>query len=74
MYFIPMGLFLKGTAAAAGFAPGALGPLTWVSFLTVNLVPVTLGNVVGGALFVGSMYWWLYMRGERKPAAQAEAP
>ena len=74
MYFIPMGLFLKGTAAASGFAPGALDSLTWVSFLTVNLVPVTLGNVVGGTLFVGSMYWWLYMRGERKPAAQAEAP
>ena len=59
MYFIPMGLFLKGTAAAGTMA---LDGLTWGNFLTKNLVPVTLGNIVGGALFVGSVYWLVYMR------------
>ena len=73
MYFIPMGLFLKGTAAAGGFAPGALDSLTWGRFLTANLVPVTLGNMVGGALFVGSIYWWLYMRSEKKAADTPQA-
>ena len=63
MYFVPMGLFLKGTTARAG---ADLSSLTWARFLTANLVPVTLGNVVGGAIFVGSTYWWVYMRGERK--------
>ena len=63
MYFIPMGLFLKGTPAAGGLN---LESLTWGRFLTANLFPVTLGNIVGGTLFVGSLYWWVYMRGEHK--------
>ena len=65
MYFIPMGLFLKGTPAAAG---ADLGSLTWGRFVTANLVPVTLGNIVGGAIFVGCTYWWVYVREKgRKP-------
>jgi len=59
MYFIPMGVFLKGTAAAV--APG-LETLTWGNFVTGNLIPVTLGNIAGGALFVGSLYWYVYVR------------
>ena len=62
MYFVPMGLFLKG-AAAAGVD---LGSLTWGRFLTANLVPVTLGNIAGGAIFVGSAYWWAFVHGQRK--------
>jgi len=68
MYFVPMGLFLKGTSAAAGLAAGTLDSLTWSRFLVVNLVPVTLGNIVGGALFVGSTYWLVYMRRQSKKA------
>jgi formate/nitrite transporter len=66
MYFIPMGLILKGTVAASSFAPDALHALTWPNFLVRNLVPVTLGNIVGGALFVGSLYWLVYMRSVKK--------
>ena len=66
MYFIPMGLFLKGTVAAGGPAAAGLESLTWGSFLTANLVPVTLGNIVGGAIFVGATYWLVYMRGQNK--------
>jgi len=68
MYFVPMGLFLKGTSAAAGLAAGTLDSLTWSRFLVANLVPVTLGNIVGGALFVGSTYWLVYMRRQSKKA------
>jgi len=64
MYFIPMGLFLKGTAAASGLAAAGRESLTWGRFLAGNLLPVTLGNVVGGAIFVGFLYWWVYMRKE----------
>ena len=60
MYFIPMGLLLKGTPAAAGIA---VGSLSWGRFLTANLLPVTLGNLVGGALFVGTAYWFTFVRG-----------
>ena len=66
MYFIPLGLFLKGGPAAAG---AELGSLTWGRFLTANLVPVTLGNIVGGALFVGCTYWWVYARKTGKAAS-----
>jgi len=59
MYFVPIGLFLKGTAAAGG---AAFESLTWGRFVVGNLVPVTLGNMVGGAVFVGSLYWLVYMR------------
>ena len=68
MYFVPMGLLLKGTAAAGPLDGGALSSLTWTKFLTANLVPVTLGNIVGGAIFVGTTYWWVYVRGQSKRA------
>ena len=49
MFFIPAALF-SGLDA------------TWASFFIDNLVPVTLGNVVGGALFIGLAYAWIYPR------------
>lgn len=64
MYFIPMGLFLKGTAAASGIA--GLENLTWGGLLVTNLVPVTIGNVLGGGIFVGTAYWTTYLRGQRR--------
>jgi formate/nitrite transporter len=60
MYFIPMGLLLKG--AEIGTAGLELNNLTWPAFLIDNLIPVTLGNIVGGAIFVGSIYWLVFMR------------
>lgn len=62
MYFIPAAILLKnwaGIAAPAAADPNALG---WVSFLLKNLVPVTIGNIVGGAFFVGMSYWGAYLR------------
>jgi formate transporter len=52
MYFVPYGL-LVGTDA-----PG----LTWGHFVTANLIPVTIGNVIGGSLMVGAIYWFVYLR------------
>jgi formate/nitrite transporter FocA (FNT family) len=60
-----MGLLLKGSAeieAASGLGAAELGDLTWGSFLVENLLPVTIGNVVGGALLVGAVYWFGYLR------------
>lgn len=68
MYFVPMGLWLRDDAAvqaAAGVGPEALGNLTWDGFLWRNLLPVTLGNVVGGALLVAAVYWLVYLRPDR---------
>lgn len=50
---------------------------TYGNFLIGNLIPVTLGNIVGGALFVGGAYWYIYCGKstptavENKKAAQA---
>ena len=63
--FIPMGIFLKGTAAATGMD---LANLTWGSFLVKNLIPVTIGNIIGGSVFVAFRYWSVYQRHARKQA------
>jgi formate/nitrite transporter len=58
MYFIPLGLLLKW-GGVEGFAD-IPGPT--VVGLAANLVPVTLGNIVGGAVLVGAVYWFVYLR------------
>lgn len=67
MYFIPVGLFIKSGAPAEfwsniGQTPAAFGNLNWYNFLVTNLVPVTIGNIIGGALMVGLVYWFIYLR------------
>jgi len=67
MFFIPMGLALKGQTAivtAAGLAD-KLSQLT-IGGMVMNLIPVTLGNIVGGSFFVATLYWIVYLRGEKK--------
>ncbi|MFH1653058.1 MAG: formate/nitrite transporter family protein [Pseudomonadota bacterium] len=69
MYFIPAGILAKGTAAGAAFVTansGAdLSTLNWVSMWD-NIIPVTIGNIIGGAFFVGMWYWYIYMRDTKK--------
>jgi formate/nitrite transporter FocA (FNT family) len=62
MYFIPTGILLMNGAGITN-VPG-IDPsiLTWVNFLWRNLLPVTIGNIIGGAVFVGMSYWGAYLR------------
>ena len=65
MYFIPIGLFLKEEPAAveaSGLGSADLADLGWSEFLLANLIPVTIGNVIGGALLVGAVYWFVFLR------------
>jgi formate/nitrite transporter len=65
MYFIPMGLLLKEDSSvreASGLTSQELSNLTWPDFFLSNLLPVTVGNIVGGALLVGAVYWFVYLR------------
>jgi formate/nitrite transporter FocA (FNT family) len=39
--------------------------LTWSRFFIDNLIPVTLGNIIGGVVFVGFAYWFAYLKGEK---------
>lgn len=64
MFFIPMGLVLKGQATVVSTAglTGALSNLTIGRMIIRNLVPVTIGNIIGGAFFVATLYWIVYIR------------
>ena len=69
MYYIPAGIFashndtLAQLALAGGYlSPDAMSNLTWGNMFLHNLLPVTLGNIIGGAVFVGMFYWLSYRR------------
>ncbi len=69
MYFIPLGLWLRADARVlemAGRSPEQVADLTWMRFFGANLLPVTLGNLVGGGVLVAAVYWFVYLR--RRPA------
>ena len=63
MFFIPMGLVMKGQTAIVATAGLAdkLSHLT-IGGMVMNLIPVTLGNIIGGAFFVATLYWVVYLR------------
>lgn len=54
MFFIPLGLVVKNIV---------IGNLTWEGFLLRNLLPVSLGNIVGGGIFVGEIYYLILKNG-----------
>jgi len=72
MYFVPMALFIKHSKDMAFFnlidkVPADYSSLTWGNFLMGNLLPVTIGNMIGGAGFVGLLYWFIYLRRSSQP-------
>jgi formate/nitrite transporter len=67
MFFIPMGLLVKTNDAFVNAHPvDGVGHLTWARFFAANLLPVTIGNVIGGAVMVGAVYWFVYLRGQEE--------
>ncbi len=69
MYFLTNGLFLKHTpavVAASGLTTEQLSHLTLKSCLLSNLLPVTLGNIVGALVFVVLLFWTAYLRDDHK--------
>jgi formate transporter len=72
MYFIPIGLFIKDLVPADSTFWTGIGKtaadfqnLTWYAFFIKNLLPVTIGNIIGGAGFVGLVYWFSYLRPQK---------
>jgi len=66
MYFIPLGLLIKDSGPESVWPqiaanPGDFAPLTWARF-GLSLIPVTIGNIIGGGLLVGGVYWFVYLR------------
>lgn len=65
MYFIPAGILAKGNetfVSLSGVTTEALSNLSWSGFFINNLIPVTLGNIVGGGVFVALAYWLAYRK------------
>jgi formate/nitrite transporter len=68
MYFIPAGLLARHNPQILAAAQTALGRAPDLSNLTVpgfvirNLLPVTIGNIIGGGLLVAGVYWFVYLR------------
>jgi hypothetical protein len=56
MFFIPMAIFV-----------GAPEPLTVTFYIWKSLIPALIGNAIGGGLFVGVLYWYLYLAGNEVP-------
>jgi formate transporter len=76
MYFIPIGLLIQTDTTfltAIGKSVGDYPSLTWMNFVFVNLLPVTLGNILGGVGLVGCTYWFVYLRPEVRTAASLQA-
>jgi formate transporter len=78
MYFVPMGLLIKQFAPSSFWAMDSLAKaspvvtvdtfarLTWGNFIINNLIPVTVGNIIGGGVLVGLVYWFAYLRPQQQ--------
>jgi len=67
MYFIPYAIMVKADASDSfwqniGTTAASYSHLTWGSFFARNLIPVTIGNMIGGVFFVALVYWVIYLR------------
>jgi formate transporter len=63
MYFIPLGLMIKDFDPVFSATTDLdLSGLTWGTFLVNNLLPVTIGNIIGGTVLVGAVYWSVFLR------------
>ena len=61
MYYIMAGLFAQQNPQwllKSGLSVDLLAGLNWGTFLTKNLIPVTIGNAIGGTVMVGFAYWF----------------
>ena len=67
LYFVPVAMFERLLArekfwTVTKASKTSYSAITWPRFLEHNLIPVTLGNIVGGAVLVGLTYWFVYLR------------
>ncbi|UPQ38314.1 formate transporter FocA [Providencia rettgeri] len=71
MFMIPLGIMIKEFAPAEywsqiNMSPDQFSHLTVGNFITDNLIPVTIGNIIGGAILVGLIYWFMHLRSDQK--------
>ncbi len=73
LFYIPAGIlaksnpeYLEKAITEYGVTVEKLDGLTWMNMITNNLIPVALGNIVGGSLCVGAVYWFVYLKNSDK--------
>lgn len=69
MLFVTLGY--EHSVANMFFIPAAMysgADISWSAFILKNLIPATVGNVVGGAGFVGCVYWYLFLKEDKSLA------
>ncbi len=69
LYFLPYALAIKAGASvdfwsAIGQTPDAYAAIT-LGAATHNVIVATVGNLIGGSLMVGAVYWLVYLRKRR---------
>lgn len=69
MFLIPMAIVIRDFASPefwqmAGASAAQFPSLSVGDFIINNLIPVTIGNIIGGGLLVGLTYWVIYLRGD----------
>ena len=69
MFYIPAGIFAAGNIKYAevamtkyGITAEKLATLNWKNFLLTNELPVTIGNIIGGMLFIGVVMYIVYSK------------
>ena len=67
LYFVPIAIFIKWGATESfwksiGKSASDFESLSWGNFLVGNLLPVTVGNIIGGSVMVAAVYWFVYLR------------
>jgi len=66
MYYVPYALLIAkfdpAFIARVGEKVPNLEKLTWSNFFINNLIPVTIGNIIGGAVLVAAVYWAIFLR------------
>lgn len=67
MIFVTLGY--EHSIANMFYIPAAIysgADITWMQFITDNLFMATIGNIIGGAVFVGGIYWIIYLKGNKE--------
>ena len=70
MYFVPLGMLIKTFGGEEAYAIMESNNVNYDAlniseFITNNLIPVTIGNVIGGAVLVGMVYWFVFLRKQK---------
>ncbi|MGB2079039.1 MAG: formate transporter FocA [Vibrio sp.] len=71
MFQIPMAIGIKTFASPefwqmTGMSPADFADLNLADFVMHNLIPVTIGNIIGGGVFVGLWFWMIFLKNENK--------